>query len=262
MNQIKFNPRWKEELVTVSDEGILIFELSMGTLHVYFPDEEKWLASVPDWLKKNGRCIWMPVLTGANKTRSRCQLLVILMYTKKKKIPDMKTIESERLFLRPLTLEDAGFILQLLNTDGFIKYIGDRSVKTIQQAINYLLDGPLKSYETNGFGLSLVELKTDRTPVGMCGLLIRGYLDHPDIGFAFLPDHTGKGYAYEIVKEIIHYGLHGLQMEKILAIVLPENSSSIKLLEKVGFRYEKNFISPDSNEELRLYSIKTANSPD
>ena len=167
----------------------------------------------------------------------------------------MKTIESERLFLRPLTLEDAEFILQLLNTDGFIKYIGDRNVKTIEQANNYLLNGPLKSYETNGFGLSLVELKTDRTPVGMCGLLIRDYLDHPDIGFAFLPDHTGKGYAYEIVKEIIYYGLYSLQMEKILAIVLPENSSSIRLLEKVGFRHEKNFISPDSNEELRLYSI-------
>ena len=167
----------------------------------------------------------------------------------------MKTIESERLFLRPLTLEDGEFILQLLNTDGFIKYIGDRNVKTIEQAKNYLLNGPLKSYEINGFGLSLVELKTGRTPVGMSGLLKRDYLDHPDIGFAFLPDHTGKGYASEIVKEIIHYGLNRLQMEKILAIVLPENSSSIKLLERAGFRYEKNFISPDSNEDLCLYSI-------
>jgi len=172
-----------------------------------------------------------------------------------KKVPDMEAIESERLFLRPLTLEDDEFILQLLNTDGFIKYIGDRNVKTIEQAKNYLMNGPLKSYETNGFGLSLVELKTDRTPVGMCGLLKRDYLGHPDIGFAFLPGHTGKGYAYEIVKEIIDYGLNRLQMEKILAIVLPGNSSSIKLLEKVGFRYEKNFISPDTNEELCLYSI-------
>jgi ribosomal-protein-alanine N-acetyltransferase len=167
----------------------------------------------------------------------------------------MKTIESERLFLRPLTLEDGEFILQLLNTDGFIKYIGDRNVKTIEQAKNYLINGPLKSYETNGFGLSLVELKTDRTPVGMCGLLKRDYLDHPDIGFAFLPDYTGKGYAYEIVKEIIRHGLDELQMEKILAIVLPENSPSIKLLERAGFRYDKNFISPDTNEELCLYSI-------
>ena len=89
----------------------------------------------------------------------------------------------------------------------------------------------------------------------MCGLLKRDYLDHPDIGFAFLPEYTGKGYAYEIVKEIIYYGLNVLQFEKILAIVLPENSSSVKLLERLGFTYEKNFISPDTNEELCLYSI-------
>lgn len=167
----------------------------------------------------------------------------------------MKTIESERLFLRPLTLEDGEFILKLLNTEGFIKYIGDRNVRTIEQAKDYLLNGPLKSYETNGFGLNLVELKTDQTPVGMCGLLRRDYLDHPDIGFAFLPAFIGKGYAYEIVKEVIHHGLHVLRMEKILAIVLPENSSSVKLLERLGFNYEKNFISPDTNEELCLYFI-------
>ncbi len=173
----------------------------------------------------------------------------------------MQTIESERLFLRPFTLEDGEFILQLLNTEGWIRYIGDRNVRTIEHAKNYLLKGPLKSYETNGFGLNLVELKTDKTPVGMCGLLKRDYLDHPDIGFAFLPNHSGKGYAHEIVKEVIHFGLQRLHMEKILAITLPDNSSSIKLLEKVGFRYEKNFISPDTNEELRLYSIKNANGP-
>jgi RimJ/RimL family protein N-acetyltransferase len=114
----------------------------------------------------------------------------------------------------------------------------------------------LKSYETNGFGLSLAELKTDRTPVGMCGLLKRDYLDDADLGFAFLPRYTGKGYAYEIVKEIIRFGLQELRMEKISAIVLPENSSSVKLLEKAGFRFEKNFISPDTNEELCLYSIR------
>ena len=167
----------------------------------------------------------------------------------------MDAIESERLFLRPLTLEDSEFILQLLNTDGFIKYIGDRNVKTIEQAKNCLMNGPLKSYETNGFGLSLVELKTDRTPIGMCGLLKRDYLEHPDIGFAFLPDYTGKGYAYEIAKEVVRFGLRELQMTKILAIVLPENSSSVKLLEKLGFKHGENIISPDTNEELCLYSI-------
>lgn len=168
----------------------------------------------------------------------------------------METIESERLSLRALTLEDAEFILELLNTDGFIKYIGDRNVKTVEQAKSYLLNGPLKSYEINGFGLGLVELKTVRTPVGMCGLLQRDYLDHPDIGFAFLPQHNGKGYAHEIANAVIRFWLEKLQLEKILAIVLPENSSSIRLLQKLSFRYEKNFISPDTDEELCLYSFQ------
>ena len=167
----------------------------------------------------------------------------------------METIESERVRLRPFTLEDGEFVVELLNTEGWIRYIGDRNIKTIAQAKSYLQNGPLKSYERNGFGLSLAELKTDGTPMGMCGLLKRDYLDHADIGFAFLPAYTGKGYAYEIAKEIIRYGFQKLEMEKILAITLPENFSSIKLLEKIGFRCEKNFISPDTSEELSLYSL-------
>jgi len=174
----------------------------------------------------------------------------------------MEILESNRLFLRPFTLEDGGFIVELLNTDGWIRYIGERNIKTVAQAKNYLLNGPLKSYEANGFGLSLVELKTDRIPIGMCGLLKRDYLDYPDIGFAFLPNYMGKGYAYEIAKEVTRYALHGLQMEKILAITLPENISSIKLLEKIGFRHEKNFVAPDTQEELSLYWINKNNPHD
>jgi RimJ/RimL family protein N-acetyltransferase len=178
---------------------------------------------------------------------------------KKKPVASMETIESERMLLRPFTLDDAEFIVELLNTEGWIRYIGDRNIKTIEQARNYLRNGPMKSYETNGFGLSLAELKADRTPVGMCGLLKRDYLDHPDIGFAFLPNYTGKGFASEIAKEVTRYGLQVLQMEKILAITLPGNTYSIKLLEKIGFRREKNFISPDTNEELSLYSVNKEN---
>ena|SRR5689334_6223960 len=166
----------------------------------------------------------------------------------------MEIIESERILLRPFTLEDVEFIVELLNTDGWIRYIGDRNVKTIEQARNYLLNGPMKSYETNGFGLSLAELKINHTPIGMCGLLKRDYLDHADIGFAFLPDYTGKGYAFEIAKEIVQYGLQTLHMKKILAITLSGNASSIKLLEKIGLRYQESIISPDTGEQLCLYS--------
>jgi ribosomal-protein-alanine N-acetyltransferase len=166
----------------------------------------------------------------------------------------MKIIESERLRLRPFTLRDSDFIVELLNTEGWIKYIGDRNVKTTEEAKKYLLNGPMKSYEINGFGLSLVELKTTETPIGMSGLLKRDYLEHPDIGFAFLPGYMGKGYAYEMVKEMINHYLYEMKIEKIMAITLPGNFSSIKLLEKLGFSYEKKIISQDTNEQLSLYS--------
>lgn len=172
---------------------------------------------------------------------------------------NIEVIETARLLLRPFILEDSDFILKLLNTKGWIKYIGDRNVKTTEQARQYLENGPLRSYQTNGFGLNLVQLKTNNKPIGMCGLIKRGYLDHPDIGFAFLPDYTGQGYAYEIAKRTVQYALTQLEKEKILAITLPENSSSIKLLEKIGFRYQKNFVDNDTNEELSLYSIDEEN---
>jgi RimJ/RimL family protein N-acetyltransferase len=146
--------------------------------------------------------------------------------------------------------------MALLNTEGWIKYIGQKNVKTKDEAVAYLENGPLKSYRNNGFGLALVELKADHTPIGMCGLINRDYLDHLDVGFAFLPNHTGHGYALEIVTKTIEHAFGHLKQEKLFAITLPQNHSSIKLLTRVGFRYNKNFITPDTNEELCLYSIE------
>ena len=167
----------------------------------------------------------------------------------------MNILETERLILRRFTLDDTAFILELLNTEGWIKYIGEKNVKTIDQAREYLENGPLKSYRNNGFGLALVELKVDHVPIGMCGLISRNYLDHLDVGFAFLPNHTGHGYAFEIVKKTVEHAFVEFREEKVFAITLPRNYSSIKLLTKVGFQYNKNFITPDTNEELCLYSI-------
>jgi RimJ/RimL family protein N-acetyltransferase len=149
--------------------------------------------------------------------------------------------------------------MELLNTDGWIKYIGDRNVKTVGDASKYLENGPLKSYHENIFGLRLVQLKSDHKPIGMCGLIKRDYLAHADIGFAFLPNYMGHGYAYEISAAVIHYAFTELQKEKILAITLPGNVSSIKLLEKIGFTYRNNFRTTDSNEDLALYSISKEN---
>lgn len=162
-------------------------------------------------------------------------------------------LETDRLRLREFTLSDATFIIELLNTPGWIKYIGDRNVKTEEQAKEYLRNGPIKSYEINGFGLSMVELK-DKTPVGMCGILKRDNLENPDIGFAFLPNSMGKGYAYEIASAVMNYAKTRLQLPAISAITLPNNDASIKLLGKIGLKYIRTFSFPGEDEQLMLFN--------
>ena len=166
----------------------------------------------------------------------------------------MKSIlETERLLLRQLTTDDAPFIIELVNSPGWLTYIGDRHIKTVVQAEAYLLNGPLASYDANGFGLYLVELKADRTPIGLCGLLKRDSLDHPDIGFAFLPAFTGKGYAVEIATATMAFAKDTLRLPVVMAIVLPTNYPSIKLLGKLGLTFREPITSPGTDEELLLY---------
>jgi RimJ/RimL family protein N-acetyltransferase len=162
-------------------------------------------------------------------------------------------LETERIRLREFNLTDTDFIINLLNSPGWLQYIGDRNVRTKEDAIQYLQNGPIKSYKQNGFGLSMVELKNGQQPVGMCGLLKRDTLEHPDIGFAFLPEQHGQGYAFEIAKATISFAREKLNIEKLLAITLPSNLSSIKLLKKLGFSYVKPFHL--NQEELLLYSL-------
>ncbi len=163
-------------------------------------------------------------------------------------------LETERLRIRRFTLEDAGFILELLNSPGWLKYIGDRNVKTEAQAKAYLQHGPLKSYEQYGYGLAMVETKADSIALGMCGIIKRYFLEHPDIGFAFLPDYTGKGYAFEAASATLVYAKETLNLHVITAITLAENANSIRLLEKIGLRYANKITYPGTEEELLLYS--------
>jgi RimJ/RimL family protein N-acetyltransferase len=168
-------------------------------------------------------------------------------------------LETPRLRLREFTTEDTEFIIELLNTDGWLKFIGDRNVKTTQQAKEYLENGAIKSYFENGFGLWLVETKTDKNfkipknLIGMCGLIKREHLENPDIGFAFLPEYEGKGFGYEIANEVISYARNFLKLPVIYAITLETNISSRKLLGKIGMKFIKFFRFPYSNEELMLY---------
>ncbi|MCP9769578.1 N-acetyltransferase [Lacihabitans sp. LS3-19] len=167
----------------------------------------------------------------------------------------MTIIETDRLTLRKFNLNDAVFILELLNTPLWLKFIGDKGVKTIQEAENYLKNGSLKSYEEKGFGLYLVEEKTTKSPIGMCGFIKRDELENLDLGFAFLPEYIGKGYGYEAANACIKFGKDVLGFEKIAAIVNPENEASNSLLVKLGFVLEKQIAFGENATLVNLYGI-------
>jgi len=165
----------------------------------------------------------------------------------------MKVLETERLILRRVTREDAPFILVLVNEPAWLRFIGDRGVKTLEDAWGYIANGPLASYERHGFGLYLVERKSDGAPLGMCGLIKRDALEHVDIGYALLPAYWGQGYAQEAVSATLAYALKDLGLKRIAAIVSKDNASSIKVLERMGLRFEKYFRLPGATEEISLY---------
>lgn len=163
-------------------------------------------------------------------------------------------LETERLKLRQFTLDDTKFIIELLNSEGWIKYIGERNVKNEEDAKNYLQNGTLKSYEQNGYGLWLVETKENKISIGMCGIINRTELENPDIGFALLPEFTGKGFAFEIAKATILYAKEQLKLATIFGITVSYNIHSIHLLTKIGMRFLKIINLPDDPEELMLFS--------
>ena len=161
-------------------------------------------------------------------------------------------IETDRLLLRKPTTDDAAFMLRLVNEPSWLQYIGDRKVHTIDDARDYLLNGTIKSFETNGFGFGIVILKETGEAIGMCGLVKRDYLDDVDIGFAFFPEFTRQGYAYEIASRTLDYAKDELGLSKIVAITTLDNQSSIRLLHKIGLTLEKKILM--KGEELNLFS--------
>ncbi|CAH2466343.1 MULTISPECIES: GNAT family N-acetyltransferase [Bacillus] len=163
----------------------------------------------------------------------------------------MIVLETERLTLRWLDIKDAPFILELVNDPAWIQFIGDKEVRNLKDATNYILNGPVDMYNKVGFGLYLVERKEDLTPLGMCGLIKRDSLEDIDIGFAFLEKFRSKGYGYESAAAVMEYGVQKLGMKRIVAITSIDNTVSGKLLEKVGLRFEK--IISDSEEDLKLF---------
>ena len=166
----------------------------------------------------------------------------------------MKVLETERLTLRWLTTEDAPFILTLLNDPGWLQFIGDRGVRTIEDARSYILNGPAAMVERLGFGLYLTERKTDGEPIGICGLIKRDGLDDIDIGFAFLPQFCGFGYAFEAAHAVMGLGKNKFGLSRIVGITAPDNLTSIKLLEKIGMKYERTLQLPKIEGESMLFS--------
>ena len=162
--------------------------------------------------------------------------------------------ETNRLIISKVSLEDAPFFLKLVNTPHWIKYIGDRNLKTIKDAEDYLTNGILKSYKELGFGFYLLQNKSDNTPIGICGLVKREQLNDVDFGFALLPEFEGQGFGFEASTAILKIVKDVFNIKKILAITLPINTNSIKLLEKLGFNYEKRVKPYEDDEELLLFA--------
>lgn len=167
----------------------------------------------------------------------------------------MNILETERLFLRQFSAEDAEFILELVNEPSFIQNIGDRGVHTLDDARAYISNGPAASYAKNGFGLYLVALKETGESIGMCGLIKRDALENVDIGYAFLPKFWGKGFAVEAARAVRDFAKDVIRLRRVVAITDPANEGSIRVLEKIGLRFERMVRLSADDIELKLFTI-------
>jgi len=166
----------------------------------------------------------------------------------------MQITETARLALREFTAEDAPFILRLVNDPAWLRFIGDRGIRTLADAAAYIAQGPVASYARCGYGLWLVARKTDGAPLGMCGLLKRDTLEDADLGFAFLPEFGGQGYAHEAAAATLAHGRAACGLRRIVAITAPDNARSIRLLEKLGFRFERLVRLVPDKPETKLFA--------
>jgi len=164
--------------------------------------------------------------------------------------------ETDRLLIRPAALEDASFILELFNSPKWLKYIGDRNVRSVSQSAKYIQDRMISQYERLGFSNFIVIRKSDLAKMGTCGLYDREGMEGIDIGFAFLPQFEGRGYAFEAAKKIIDLAFTQFGIPELKAITTKYNFSSQKLLEKLGMLKSGTMTLPGDNEELLLYTIQ------
>ena len=167
-------------------------------------------------------------------------------------------IATPRLRLDPFTVDDAAFIVALLTDPDWLRYIGDRGVRTEEEARGYLASGPLASYAAHGFGLYRVARRDTGAPIGMCGLLRRDTLPDVDLGFAFLPAHRGQGFAREAAAATLAYARETLGLDRIVAIVSPANASSIRVLEALGMGRTGTVQLTTGADVLLLYRVTSS----
>lgn len=167
-------------------------------------------------------------------------------------------LETERLILRRMTLNDADLMLAIWNDSAFIRFVGDRGIRTLDEAKIAMSEGPLRLYERFGYGPFCLVQKSDGERIGICGLFRRDVLNNPDIGFALLPPYYRKGLASEAAQAVVAHSRDDLGIETLVAIVSPENGASIALLEKLGLSFERGITMPGENEEISLYSMRLA----
>ena len=166
----------------------------------------------------------------------------------------MGPIETERLILRPITAEDAPLVLAVMNDPDFIRYVSDRGLRTNTDAERYISERMLPGYEKNGFGMCAVCLKQSGSAIGTCGIFKRNPTDDVELGFAFRPEFRGQGFALEAASASMVYGLNALKLTRIVAATNPNNHSSMRLLEKLGMRFEKMIFDAASNSEMKLFA--------
>jgi RimJ/RimL family protein N-acetyltransferase len=162
-------------------------------------------------------------------------------------------LQTQRLILRRLEFADAPFVVNLVNQPSFIANIGDKGVRSIEDAHRYLREGPMAMYEQHGFGLWHTARKSDGAAVGVCGLLKRDNLPDADIGYAFLPEFWKVGFAFEAAEATLRHGAEKFGLKRVIAVVSPGNAGSIRLLEKLGMSFERMFAMRSDEPEVRLY---------
>jgi ribosomal-protein-alanine N-acetyltransferase len=162
-------------------------------------------------------------------------------------------IETSRLRIRELSVEDAEFVFRLVNEPAFIANIGDKGVRTLEDARSFISEGPWRFQEKRGYGQFLVEHKEDGDPVGICGLLFRDSLNLTDVGFAILAKHRGRGFALEAAKAVMKYGFSELRAEEIVGLTSAENTASIRVLEKLGMKFDRIVKMSDDDPGTAVY---------